>query len=393
MTRRMRTSTAGLELIKSFEGFRARATQLPNGLWTIGYGHTKAAKQGLRMTPSDGEAVLREYDLPRFERALLSLVMAPLNQHEFDALISFAFNIGGKAFANSRVLTLLNAGERLAAAEAMYGWRKALLNGRLVIVDALVRRRAAEVALFLKSPSGNPVASSVMVRPVLDTGMALVKPARVAPRAEKPAARPERVLLENDARLTRILGEPAASKPPKNDADDEPPFNPGPTPDEITRAISALANGDDLPPIETRYEQPLGEETKDEDAPKNTVDDLPDLPQSIIDGQERCAVAIDDLEKASVDPEIVAQAIKDAEAAETNRQNAPARPGVIGRVGLGVTGLVLASFGLTRAVGNAQSDNATEMAQYLSTGSLVFGGFFILLAVYLGLRGRLAELN
>jgi lysozyme len=71
-----------------------------------------------------------------------------LVQNEFDALVSFVFNIGAEAFRTSRVLVHLNAGEKLAAAEAMAAWRKAKIGGQSVVVDGLVRRRSAEKDSF-----------------------------------------------------------------------------------------------------------------------------------------------------------------------------------------------------------------------------------------------------
>lgn len=409
MTRNMRTSTSGLELIKSFEGFRARATQLSNGIWTIGYGHTKAAKAGLRITPEDGEAVLRDYDLPRFEKAISDLVMAPLNQNEFDALVSFVFNIGGRSFAESRVLSLLNAGEPLAAADAMSAWRKAFLNGNLIVVDALVRRRAAEVALFLNSPSGNPAASSALVRPVLDASMKPLfqstkgtKPQAVTPKF-RPAAmtpvRPRQITEEtavdqaqpapaalkrpSEARLTRVLGE--TEQPKLQSRNPDPDFNPGPTPDDITRAISALANAEGLAPA-----RPAGDKvaapslSKAEDA-RDVQEDLPPLPSSVLNGQADRKVLIDDLEEAAVDPVVVAEAIRTATSFHAS-VNAPARPAVIARMALGVTGLILASFGLTRISGGIENSASDGTAQFLSVASLVFGACFMALAIYLALR-------
>ena len=90
----MRTSASGLELIKSFEGFRARAAELPNGTWIIGFGHTKSARSGLKVTRTDAEMVLRHHDLAPIEQLICERVYAPLAQNEFDALVSFVFNIG-----------------------------------------------------------------------------------------------------------------------------------------------------------------------------------------------------------------------------------------------------------------------------------------------------------
>ena len=168
MTGRMRISPAGIELIKSFEGFREIAVRLPDGRWTIGYGHVRTAREGLTITPKDAEALLK-HDLLPVEQALASLVYAPLMQEQFDALASLAFNISVGQFRESEILAQLNAGNYLAAANGFDLWRKARLHGRVMIVDALVRRRAAEKALFLDHPSGHPSAPTPIVTPQIDT--------------------------------------------------------------------------------------------------------------------------------------------------------------------------------------------------------------------------------
>ncbi|MCA8905752.1 MAG: glycoside hydrolase, partial [Hyphomonas sp.] len=74
MALRMRTSEAGLELIKSFEGFRSRATRMPNGKWIIGYGHTDGARKGLTVTPEDADLLLRHHDLRKVEALIADRV-------------------------------------------------------------------------------------------------------------------------------------------------------------------------------------------------------------------------------------------------------------------------------------------------------------------------------
>ena len=113
-------SREGVILIKSFEGFRPRAVQRADGRWTIGYGHTRSAREGLSVSESDAELLL-QYDLIPVVRAIGS-VQAPLNQHQFDALASFAFSVGVDRFTTSDVLARLNAGAPDEAAEALGGW-------------------------------------------------------------------------------------------------------------------------------------------------------------------------------------------------------------------------------------------------------------------------------
>jgi lysozyme len=182
----MRTSRVGTDLIRSFEGFRAHAVKLTDGRFLIGHGHTKSAREGAVISQEDALLLLKEYDLPPVERALNEWVLSPLNQNEFDALVSFAFNIGLREFRDSAVLAHLNAGEMLAAADAMLAWRKAKLDGRLIVVDALVRRRAAEMALFLEHPGGRPAAPGVLIRPRQDLSVLL--PGLSERRPDAPAA-------------------------------------------------------------------------------------------------------------------------------------------------------------------------------------------------------------
>lgn len=167
MTGKLRTSGAGLDLIRSFEGFRETSVRLPDGRWMIGHGHVRTAREGVRITEADALDLLR-HDLKAIEDEMSLLVLAPLSQNQFDALASLAFNISIEKFKNSDVLRALNAGDELAAAAGFDCWRKALVNGRVTLVDALVRRRAAEKALFLEPMGERPQASTPLVRPLLD---------------------------------------------------------------------------------------------------------------------------------------------------------------------------------------------------------------------------------
>lgn len=172
MTGRLRTSSAGLQLIKSFEGFRESANQLPGGRWTIGYGHVRTAREGLTISEKDAEDLL-VHDLKPVEDAIANSVFAPLMQNQFDALVSLVFNISPAQFRESDILRNLNAGDFLAAANGFDMWRRARLNGRVMVVDALVRRRAAEKSLFLDHPSGRVAAPTPVVKPEMDVSEAV----------------------------------------------------------------------------------------------------------------------------------------------------------------------------------------------------------------------------
>lgn len=211
MTGRMRTSASGLELIKSFEGFRETATRLPDGRWTIGYGHVRTAREGLTISQKDAEDLLL-YDLKPVEDAVASFIYAPLMQNQFDALVSLAFNISPGQFRDSDILRNLNAGDYLAAANGFDLWRKARLHGRVMVVDALVRRRAAEKSLFLQHPSGPPSAPTPLVKPEIDTASAQSQSPRTEDE-EAPRAAPSGEIAEAVRRLAERTREAITPAP------------------------------------------------------------------------------------------------------------------------------------------------------------------------------------
>ncbi|NJL51409.1 MAG: lysozyme [Hydrococcus sp. SU_1_0] len=138
-------SPAGLDLIKGFEGLRLNAYQCSAGKWTIGYGHTKTAKSGQCITHSQALRLLTE-DVAQFEQAVRTTVQVPLTQNQFDALVSFCYNVGSTAFRNSHLVSALNRGYYSMAAKELYRW---VFAGK-VKIPGLVRRREQEYALFMK---------------------------------------------------------------------------------------------------------------------------------------------------------------------------------------------------------------------------------------------------
>ena len=148
----MKISAKGLGLIKEFEGCELTAYICPAGVLTIGYGSTgTAVSSGMTITEAAAEALLLK-DLVRFEKAVNELVKVTLSQGAYDALVSFTFNCGEGAFADSTLLRELNAGKEpnLTAKSQLPRWTNGGLAG-------LVRRRAAEVELFC---SGAPAAAA-----------------------------------------------------------------------------------------------------------------------------------------------------------------------------------------------------------------------------------------
>lgn len=138
-----RINAAGEELIKSFEGFSAGAYRCSAGRWTIGYGHTKTAVAGMKVTREQAVVLLRQ-DLREAEAAVIALVKVPLNDNEFSALVSFTFNLGRGALARSALLRNLNAGDKAGVPAQMLRW----VNSGGVFMPGLLRRRTAEGDLW-----------------------------------------------------------------------------------------------------------------------------------------------------------------------------------------------------------------------------------------------------
>lgn len=141
----IRTSPAGLHVIKSFEGCRLKAYRDVVGVWTIGYGHTEGVKEGDTLTQDEADALLPRA-LMRYEDAVRQACTTAPNQNQFDALVSFAYNVGTEGMRKSTVIRCHNRGDHNAAARAFALWNKA--GGK--VWPGLVRRRAAEAALYLK---------------------------------------------------------------------------------------------------------------------------------------------------------------------------------------------------------------------------------------------------
>ena len=148
----MQVSDAGIELIKSFEGFRANAYPDPKSggdPWTVGYGTTKfpsarPVKKGDYVTPAQAEMYLRE-DVKKFANSVDALVTVPLKQCQYDALVSFVYNLGATNFRTSTLLKKLNAKDYKGAADEFLRW----VSPGSSVEAGLRRRRTAERDLFL----------------------------------------------------------------------------------------------------------------------------------------------------------------------------------------------------------------------------------------------------
>lgn len=141
----MKTSARGIALIREFEGFSEVAYADVVNVWTIGYGFTKGVKPGDKMTRQQADERLAE-ELREYEEGIEQACSAPLNQNQFDALACFTWNVGIGGMKKSSVVRAHNRGDTEAAARAFSLWNKA--GGK--VYPGLVRRRAAEAALYLE---------------------------------------------------------------------------------------------------------------------------------------------------------------------------------------------------------------------------------------------------
>tara|TARA_R100001509_G_scaffold44817_1_gene24353 strand:- start:404 stop:835 length:432 start_codon:yes stop_codon:yes gene_type:complete len=133
----------GLALIKKFEGCELEAYQCSAGVWTIGYGHTKGVQKGDVWSQNHAEHML-EVELEEFEGYINKYVTVALSQNQFDALVSWVYNLGPANLKSSTMLKVLNSGEYEDVPAQMKRWNKA--GGK--VLEGLIRRREAEACLF-----------------------------------------------------------------------------------------------------------------------------------------------------------------------------------------------------------------------------------------------------
>jgi lysozyme len=156
----VRMSANGRRKLKQWEGVKYKPYQDEAGVWTNGVGHT-----GIDVIPGHivDDAQVDQWlsqDLRTAEGAVNRLVKVPLSQSQFDALVSFVFNTGTNAFANSTLLKKLNAGDYDSVPGELAKWNKITVKGRKVSNRGLSNRRAAEAGLWA---SGEFVASNHLV--------------------------------------------------------------------------------------------------------------------------------------------------------------------------------------------------------------------------------------
>ena len=146
----MKASGNAINLIKTFEGCRYRAYDCPAGVCTIGYGHTEGVYSGMTISQDDADRFLAQ-DIEKVEKAINQSILVKLNQNQFDALVSFVFNIGIQAFYRSTLLQKLNHGAFKVIPYEMNRWTN--IHGKFS--KGLQNRRNKEVALFQKEIATN----------------------------------------------------------------------------------------------------------------------------------------------------------------------------------------------------------------------------------------------
>ncbi len=145
----MAINTLSLNLIKEFEGCKLLAYADAVGVPTIGYGHTRTVSRAdvgkKRITQSEADRLLMQFDLPTYEAAVKRLVKVPLTANQYGALVSFTYNLGETNLSKSTLLKRINSRAPIAEIERSWlQWNKA--GGK--VLNGLTRRRQAEVALF-----------------------------------------------------------------------------------------------------------------------------------------------------------------------------------------------------------------------------------------------------
>ena len=137
-------SAKGAFFIKMKEGFESVAYNKLDGIWTIGYGHTLGVTQGITCTRAEADAWFLQ-DVAKCE-ASVNKQNLKLSQNQFDALVSYAFNIGGGAFERSNLLSMIKSGK--PESEIRKWWTTHWITVSMQVIPGLVTRRAEEAAMF-----------------------------------------------------------------------------------------------------------------------------------------------------------------------------------------------------------------------------------------------------
>lgn len=137
------------KLIRIFEGLKLEAYICPAGVPTIGYGHTGAdVYLGMKITEEQAEQFLTK-DINKFASLIAPMIRVPLTSDQFGALVCFSYNLGAGSLKTSSLLRKINSNDLKGAGDEFLKWNKARINGSLVELKGLTRRRQAERTLFL----------------------------------------------------------------------------------------------------------------------------------------------------------------------------------------------------------------------------------------------------
>ena len=139
----MNVSLEGVAIIKHFEGCELKAYRCPANVLTIGYGVTKGVTEGMEITQEEADEMLAG-ELLEYSEYITNMVEVPLDQNQFDALVSWVYNLGPTNLKESTMLKVLNEGKYDEVPEQIKRWNKA--DG--VVLEGLVKRRASEALLF-----------------------------------------------------------------------------------------------------------------------------------------------------------------------------------------------------------------------------------------------------
>jgi lysozyme len=148
----LKTTSTGIALIKHFEGFKARSYKCPANVWTVGYGTTQNVTPGMVLTRSEAEVLLKR-DLVRFEAYVNKVAERLIKWHEFDALVSFTYNLGYRI--DDVMKEAIDRGNTRLVVIKILRYNKARVNGNLIVLQGLLKRRKAEAALYQNKVSSS----------------------------------------------------------------------------------------------------------------------------------------------------------------------------------------------------------------------------------------------
>ena len=139
----MTISEEGKSLIKKFEGCELTAYKCAAGVPTIGYGHIKGVSMGDTITQEEADEMFN-HEMKEYETYVNTAVTVPLSQNQFDAIVSWVFNLGNGNLQASTMLKVINSSDHAGVPAQIKRWNKA--GGK--VLEGLIRRREAEALLY-----------------------------------------------------------------------------------------------------------------------------------------------------------------------------------------------------------------------------------------------------